>query len=81
MADQWRLQIRIDRGTIGSRDSGVETTKFESTAPLLSLEDCQVAAKQWERHYAWIGYRMTAHAIAPDGTKHHNVHNTNQVTP
>lgn len=74
---RWKLQISIDRGTIGSRDSGVETTKFESTDPLLSLEDCEVAAKSWKQHYAWIGYQMTAHAIAPDGTKHYNVHNAN----
>ncbi len=74
MSANWKLQISITRGTIGSRDFGIETTKYESTDPLLSLDDCIATAKAWLRHYAFFGYTMTAHAIAPDGTKHHDIH-------
>lgn len=71
----WKIEVGITRGTIGSRDFGVETTKFDSTDPLLSLDDCKETAKQLSQHYARMGYSTTAHAIAPGGTKHHNIHN------
>lgn len=70
MTDQqsWRLELGVHRGTSSSRDYHSTTSHFAEDKPLLSLEDCKKAAKDWEQNYHSLGlYIWYGNAIAPDG--------------
>ncbi len=63
----WRLELGLHRGTKMSRDFHSTRTHFDSDKPLLSLEDCQKAAKQWEQNYRSLGLSIWyGNAYSPD---------------
>lgn len=72
----WRLQIGCYSGSLANRDSSIEATVSINSKgkPLGSIKDCAGAARDFENRYASSGYHLWyAHAIAPDGTMHHNI--------
>lgn len=64
----WRLELGVHRGTASSRDFHSTSSHFNEDEPLLSLEDCQKTAKDWESKYHSLGLAIWyGNAVSPEG--------------